>query len=60
MNVGVRCPIDDAEEARWRLELWAYQAEAGSLTGDELLSELNRIGDLVDSQRSALSRALGR
>lgn len=60
MRVAVRCDVSCAVEAARRLAAWVDAAETGEMDGDEMAAELGRIGDLVDSQRHDLLRALGR
>lgn len=60
MRVAVRCDVSDAIEAMRRLETWIDDADGGAADGDEMVAELGRIADLVDAQRVALNRALGR
>lgn len=59
MKLRVDCPLEDAEDACRALRAWIDGAEAGELDGDEALSGLVSVAELVDAQRIAVVRVLG-
>jgi hypothetical protein len=59
MKVRISCSTEDGSDAARQLSQWVDGAEAGEMDGDELLSRLAAIAELVEAQTMTVRRALG-
>jgi hypothetical protein len=55
----LNCPVDDALDAARTIETWLESVGAGEYDGDEMLSELGKAIEALETQRHAVRKALG-